>query len=79
MKIVFNAHAHWSIADKDIGLLAKIGEILRMSPKEAMSSEGPALEVEEVLLRGQSKGKIDTESATTTASRFLGCRARRHR
>ncbi len=58
-KIVFNAHSHWSIAAKDIGLLAKIGEILRMSPKEAMSSEGPALHMEEVFYRGESKGKSD--------------------
>src|SRR5262249_41645002 len=47
-EIVFNAHAHYSIPDQDIGFLAKTAELLRMSPKEAMSFDGPALEVETV-------------------------------
>src|SRR4051794_7990336 len=36
-QLVLNAHAHYSIPDKDIGFLAKMVEILRMSPSEAMS------------------------------------------
>jgi hypothetical protein len=47
-EIVFNAHAHYSIPDEDIGFLAKTAELLRMSPKESMSFDGPALEVESV-------------------------------
>src|SRR5579862_7968340 len=43
-EIVFNAHAHYTIPTSDIGRLAKILEILRMAPSEAMSFEGPALE-----------------------------------
>src|SRR5262249_17350356 len=35
-ELVFNAHAHYSIPDQDIGFLAKTAELLRMSPKEAM-------------------------------------------
>ncbi len=47
-EIVFNAHAHYTIPDNDIPTLAKILEILRMSPSEAMSFEGPALNVAQV-------------------------------
>ena len=45
-EIVFNAHAHYSIPDKDIGLLAKMVELLRLAPSETMSFDGPALEVD---------------------------------
>jgi hypothetical protein len=62
-QIVFNAHAHYSIPDKDIGFLAKMVELLRMSPKESMSFDGPALHVDEVRYRGQSKGKPISEPA----------------
>ena len=40
--VVFNAHARYSIPDEDVGLLAKTVEVLRMSPKEALSFNGPA-------------------------------------
>src|SRR5207253_7063502 len=49
-EIVFNAHAHYEIPSDEIGKLAKIVEILRMSPSEAMSFDGPALDVERVYL-----------------------------
>src|SRR5437773_2518703 len=45
-ELVFNAHAHYAIPDKDIGLLAKTVEILRMAPSESMSFDGSALEVQ---------------------------------
>src|SRR5437773_2664772 len=54
-EIVFNAHARYSIPDKDIGLLAKMAEVLRLSPKESMSFKGPPLEVREVRYRGRMK------------------------
>ena len=60
-EVVFNAHARWSIEEKDIGFLAKMGEILRISPKEAMSLDGPALEVEQVQLRTQPKARVDND------------------
>jgi hypothetical protein len=47
-EIVFNAHAHYSIPDKDIGFLAKTAELLRISPKESMSFDGPALQIDDV-------------------------------
>ncbi len=39
-EIVFNAHAAYKIPDKDIGLLAKMLEILRVSPREGMTADG---------------------------------------
>jgi hypothetical protein len=54
-EIVFNAHAHYSIPDKDVGLLAKTSELLRMSPSESMSFDGPPLEVRTVTLLGYER------------------------
>ncbi len=51
-EIVFNAHAHFSIPDKDVGRLAKMAEILRLAPKEALSLDGPALHIDAVRYRG---------------------------
>src|SRR5262249_6857613 len=45
-ELVFNAHAHYAIPSKDVGLLAKTVELLRMAPSEAMTSDGAALEVQ---------------------------------
>src|SRR5215471_17545570 len=57
-EIVFNAHLHYSIPDKDIGLLAKMVEILRMAPSEAMSFDGPALDVKQVMVAGLGKRAV---------------------
>jgi len=45
-EIVFNAHSAYEIPEKDVGLLAKMLEILRTSPSEAMSLDGPAMRME---------------------------------
>ena len=49
-ELVFNVHGRYTPPSDQIGFLAKMAEILRMSPKEAMSFEGPALEVKETIL-----------------------------
>lgn len=54
-EVIFNAHAHYSIPDSDVGLLAKTAEILRLAPKEGLSFDGPALEMREVRYRGRTK------------------------
>jgi hypothetical protein len=46
-ELVFNAHAAYAIPDGQVGLLAKMVEILRMAPSEALSFDGPALQVEQ--------------------------------
>lgn len=53
-EIIFNSHARYTVPDKEIGLLAKMLEILRMAPSEALSFDGPALEVQKIrLLKGR--------------------------
>ena len=51
--LIFNAHAHYAIRPDEIGFGAKTLEILRMAPSEGLDLEGPALEVERVLLGGK--------------------------
>src|SRR4051794_4222354 len=47
-RLVFNAHSHHALADKDVGLTAKTLEILRMQPSEAMGAKGSALDLKRV-------------------------------
>src|SRR5262249_53276047 len=70
-ELVFNAHAHYKIPDKDIGLLAKMVELLRIAPTEAMTSEGAALEVKQPdvsgplsLVNGPSQRTTDNAQRT---------------
>src|SRR5438445_8739376 len=49
-ELIFNAHSHYAIPDKDVGLLAKMVELLRMAPREAMNFDGPPLDVKTVAL-----------------------------
>ncbi|HZU37977.1 MAG TPA: M1 family aminopeptidase [Gemmataceae bacterium] len=48
--LVFNAHSHYKMPDKQLGFLAKSAEILRMSPSEAMDVEGQACQVHKAAL-----------------------------
>jgi hypothetical protein len=49
-ELVFNAHSHFVLPDKDVGLTAKTLEILRVTPSEALGVKQPSLEVEGVYL-----------------------------
>jgi hypothetical protein len=49
-KLVFNAHAHFTIPEGDAGKLAKILEILRLTPTEVLDFDGPPLNVTSVTL-----------------------------
>ena len=53
-ELIFNAHSHYSIRPDEIGFGAKTLEILRVSPSEGLDLDGPALEVERVLLGPRS-------------------------
>lgn len=44
-ELVFNAHARYTIPDDEVGLIAKTVEILRVAPKEALTFDGPPLEI----------------------------------
>jgi hypothetical protein len=53
-ELVFNAHSHYTVPEgKEVGLLAKTLEILRMLPSECISSGDPPLEVTKVTIAGQ--------------------------
>jgi hypothetical protein len=49
-KLVFNAHSRYIVPDKDIGLMAKMLEILRMNPSEALGAEIPAFDLHTMTL-----------------------------
>ncbi len=71
-EVVFNAHSHFSIPDKDIGFLAKTAELLRMSPKESMNFDGPALQIGKARYRGAVKAGIAQASASKLPDESLG-------
>lgn len=68
-EIVFNAHARFCVAKKDIGLLAKTLEILRMAPSEAMFLDGPALDVKQVRMVSPSAG-VDNQVRPASAQKI---------
>ncbi|HEY7156937.1 MAG TPA: M1 family aminopeptidase [Gemmataceae bacterium] len=49
-ELIFNAHSHYQLPDKEVGMTAKIFEILRMMPSETLDFEGHALDVRKVRL-----------------------------
>lgn len=55
--LVFNNHAHFTIADKDIGLLAKMLEVLRLAPSDAFDFEGPPCHIDQVRLVDPHTGR----------------------
>lgn len=63
-RLVLNAHAHYSIPDGDVGKLAKMVEILRMAPSEALSFDGPALEVQQI-----AEGDVEADAVRAAAAR----------
>jgi hypothetical protein len=63
-QLVFNAHARYTIPDEDTALLAKTVEILRMAPREALSFDGPALEVQKASVVRSPLSVASHKSAT---------------
>jgi hypothetical protein len=49
-ELIFNAHSHYRLPDKEVGMTAKIFEILRVMPSEALDFDGHALDVRKVRL-----------------------------
>src|SRR5437870_2903986 len=52
-ELVFNAHSHYQVPDADVGFMAKMLELLRMTPSDSLDlnrSAGPALQVRKIYL-----------------------------
>jgi hypothetical protein len=49
-ELIFNAHSHYKLPDKEVGMTSKIFEILRMMPSESLDFEGHALDVRKARL-----------------------------
>src|SRR6266851_1546187 len=52
-ELVFNAHAHYQVPDADVGFMAKMLELLRMTPSDSLDldrSAGPPLQVRQITL-----------------------------
>src|SRR5579875_4004847 len=56
-ELIFNAHSHYQLPDKEVGMTSKIFEILRMMPSEAIDFEGHALDVRKVRLLGLERAE----------------------
>jgi hypothetical protein len=54
-QLVFNAHSHYVVPDKEIGFMAKTLEILRVQASEALGYTEPPLEVHRVTLVSSGK------------------------
>jgi hypothetical protein len=54
-ELVFNAHSCYVVPDGQVGFMAKMLEILRMNPGEAMGIQAPPLEVHKVTLAGAER------------------------
>jgi hypothetical protein len=68
-EVVFNVSSHYSIPDKDVGFLAKMVEILRLAPSDALDFGGPACEVQGVTLVPAAPTRARSASAWTTQAR----------
>src|SRR5216683_649783 len=55
-ELIFNAHAHYQLPPDEIGKVAKILELLRMSPSEGIDFEGHACDLQKVRLVGLGDG-----------------------
>src|SRR4051812_47195159 len=56
-ELIFNAHSHYKVPDKEVGFFAKTLEILRMNPGEALDTNGEALQVDHARLPVQAGTK----------------------
>src|SRR5262245_41958887 len=69
-ELVFNAHARYTIPDGEVGLIAKTVELLRMAPREALTFDGPALDVQTVLVRHAVSSDIALANSTEAVNKL---------
>jgi hypothetical protein len=65
-ELVFNAHSHFKLPDGDVGMTAKILEILRVMPSDALDTEGRRCEVRSVVYHGSDAGVTRVGARETT-------------
>ncbi len=56
-KIVFNNHSHYTVPDAEVGKLAKMLEILRLAPSDALDFNGPPCQIQKITLVDVEAGK----------------------
>jgi hypothetical protein len=49
-ELVFNAHSHYQVPDKDVGFMAKMLELLRMDPGNCLALDGSPFEIRKITL-----------------------------
>jgi len=67
-EIVFNAHSHYQVPNDDVGFMAKMLEILRMSPGDSLEDNrlGPPLQIYQVTL-GRTPLHFEYQETNNTA------------
>jgi hypothetical protein len=67
-EVVFNAHSHYQVPNDDVGFMAKMLEILRMSPGDSLEDNrlGAPLQIRQVLL-GNAPLQFDYQETNNTA------------
>jgi hypothetical protein len=73
-QLVFNVHSHYFVPARDVGLMAKTLEILRVNPSEALLLKTPVLDVQRVsLVHPAPHGKPDAPLVLTElTAKFTG-------
>jgi hypothetical protein len=69
-ELVFNAHSRYTIPDGEVGLIAKTVELLRVAPREALTFDGPALDVQTVRVRHAVSSDIALANSTEAVSKL---------
>jgi len=58
-ELVFNAHSHYKLPPEEIGKVAKILELLRMSPGEGIDFDGHACDVQKVRIAKSERNRSE--------------------
>src|SRR5579871_6876512 len=75
-ELVFNAHSHYQVPDDDIGFTAKMLELLRMAPSDALDLDrcaGPPLQVRRITLDGTPRSFYYAEAVYPESSSHKPC------
>lgn len=71
-ELVFNAHSRYIVPEKDVGLTAKMLEILRMQPGEVLGEKEPACDIQRITLVPTTVQMGEPAPAVKLAFRYEG-------